>query len=549
MTLRRRLVAGIIVVLIGAIVTTDLVTLSELRSFLYGRIDEQVDVAQSQAYTYIELTYQRAVAAGTGNVASDPAAWLAELSLPSATPLDLPTAGSPSSTEPTSTAPSTPLSASQRVGRLSSSVLAARISPDIYTEVVSSTKAVVFRRPSGSSDQADPAPTLPRQLPVRSGPPVHRFGTNHGAYLPDQPSFTAGAKGSGGGYYEGEALSVPGGTLITMIPLAPTNQTLASLTRDEVVVSVVVALVLLVLILVIVRFSLRPLDEMTSAARAIAEGDMRRRIRRMDDRSEVGKLGAALNSMLGQIDTAMAERTTSEARLRRFVADASHELRTPLTSIRGYAELLQKGVFEDEAGRARAVERIGDEARRMGELVDELLLLARLDQGRPLERTRLDFGDVVADAVDAARAAAPDRRITAELEPLVMVDGDERRLRQVADNLLRNAIVHTPPGTPVVVTVVSRPGWAELVVADQGPGLGPDQAARVFDRFYRGNEARGRPGTGLGLSIVAALAAAHGGGARVRSVAGSGSEFVVELPLAADNIEADGRRRAEPARR
>ncbi|HAM03664.1 MAG TPA: sensor histidine kinase, partial [Acidimicrobiaceae bacterium] len=207
------------------------------------------------------------------------------------------------------------------------------------------------------------------------------------------------------------------------------------------------------------------------------------------------------------------------------------ELRTPLTSIRGYAELLRKGALDDEAGRRRAAERIEHEATRMGVLVDDLLLLARLDQGRPVEEAPVDLAGVVTEAVDAARAADPAHPVTLSARQPVMVTGDAGRLRQVADNLLHNASVHTPAGTSVQVDVGRSNGHAVLVVTDQGPGLTPDEAAHVFDRFYRGERARGRPGTGLGLSIVSALATAHGGRAYARPGAGGGAEFVVELPL------------------
>jgi two-component system OmpR family sensor kinase len=323
---------------------------------------------------------------------------------------------------------------------------------------------------------------------------------------------------------------VPGGTLVTAIALEPTDQTLASLSRVELAVSIAVVLALLVLVLWIVRFGMRPLEDMTKTAGAIAGGDLTRRIRSTDERSEVGRLGTALNGMLGQIEAAFRERSVSESRLRRFVADASHELRTPLTSIRGYAELLRKGAFSDEDGRRRASERIESEAARMSLLVDDLLLLARLDQGRPFERFPVEVAEVVSDAVDAARAVDPRRPISLDRHDSVLVEGDAVRLRQVVDNLLRNAQVHTPPGTPVHVRVARVGASAVITVADEGPGLDAEELARVFDRFYRGNEARTRGGTGLGLSIVAALAEAHGGKAHVKSVTGEGATFTVELP-------------------
>jgi two-component system OmpR family sensor kinase len=540
-SLRWRLVAGMLVLLVAGIVATDLVTTSSLRSFLYGRLDEQIDVSQDTAYTYIEATYERALSAGITKATSNEQAWLAELAQkrtatgePSTvdgvptTPDTVPTA-----VPPVTAAPSSPTTRAPGTGirgtRLDADVLDARISPDMYVEVIDGDGQIVFQRPSGSSGTDDPAPVLPQTLPVQAAPPADDFGSHHGAYVPDRPAFDMGSAVRGV-TYRAEAVALPGGTLVTAVPLAPTSQTLASLIHGEVIVSIVVVLALVVMALWIVRFGLRPLEEMTETAGAIAAGDLTQRVRRPDERGEVGRLGSALNGMLSQIEAAFAERTSSESRLRRFVADASHELRTPLTSIRGYAELLRKGALDDEDARRRAAERIEHEASRMGVLVDDLLLLARLDQGRPLERTTVDLGAVVNDAVEAARDMDTDRPISLEVAGDVYVAGDAARLRQVVDNLLRNAVVHTPTGTPVHV-VVRRDGTrAVTIVGDEGPGLDAHQAARLFDRFYRGSEARTGEGTGLGLSIVAALATAHGGRAFVRSTPGLGTVFTVELP-------------------
>ena len=537
MSLRRRLVVGMLLLLVLAVVVTDLATRSALRSYLYGRLDEQNDVGQSQAYQYIEALYVRAQA-GDHSLALDPRPFLFSLAVPSTGPLGLePATSGPASPAPASSAvpaASAEAEAAQipRTGRLNPSILANRISPDIYMEVLGSRGQVLFRRPSGSADQPDPAPVLPQALPVASVPPTARFGLHHGPYLPSQSSVTLSARGANGAYYLGEALALPGGTLVTATPIAPSEQTLSSLSRVELLVSAIVVLVLLLLVLWTVRLGLRPLEDMTATARAIAGGDLGRRIRRSNDRSEVGRLGTALNGMLSQIESAFFERTASERRLRRFVADASHELRTPLTSIRGYAELLRKGALDDEDSRRRAAERIEHEATRMSLLVDDLLLLARLDQGRELERTRVDLAAVAERAVESARAADAEHPVTLAASGGMVVVGDAGRLRQVADNLLRNAQVHTPAGTAVRVEVRRRDGRAQLVVADEGPGLSVDEAERVFDRFYRGESARGRPGTGLGLSIVAALAVAHGGWAWARPGERGGVAFVVDLPLA-----------------
>lgn len=241
----------------------------------------------------------------------------------------------------------------------------------------------------------------------------------------------------------------------------------------------------------------------------------------------LGAVGALAASVLW----AFRQRAANEEKLRQFVADASHELRTPLTSIRGYAELWRAGGLRDPQELGEGMRRMESEAQRMGLLVDDLLLLARLDQGRPLETAGLRLDKVVDDAVRDARAVEPDRPIDLEADP-VTVTGDDHRLRQVVSNLLANARLHTPPGTPVHVTVRAAGDRVRLEVADEGPGLEPDVAARVFERFYRGDPARtrARGGSGLGLSIVAAVAEAHGGRVSVDTAPGAGARFVVDLP-------------------
>jgi len=301
-----------------------------------------------------------------------------------------------------------------------------------------------------------------------------------------------------------------------------------------------------------VRSSLRRLREVETVAAAIADGDMGQRVPPGGERTEVGRLATALNSMLEQIETAFAERESSEAsarasedRMRRFVADASHELRTPLTSIRGFAELYRQGaVPDDRYAVARVMEKIEAEALRMGLLVDDLMLLARLDQQRPIELRPVDLLQLAVDAVEGARIVAPTHPVGLRIdtdEPLTVV-GDAARLRQVLDNLLSNATIHTPPGTAVDVRLAVDGSEAVVAVVDAGPGLAPDQAERVFERFYRTDPARSRAhgGSGLGLSIVAALVAAHGGAVRVRTAPGEGASFEVRLPLRRGAGDTDG---------
>jgi two-component system OmpR family sensor kinase len=279
---------------------------------------------------------------------------------------------------------------------------------------------------------------------------------------------------------------------------------------------------------------LRPLSRIEETAGAIAVGDLGRRIEGADERTEVGRLGLALNAMLAQIEQAFAERTASEQRLRRFVGDASHELRTPLSSVQAYAELFERGARDRPEDLARAMAGIEREARRMGVLVDDLLLLARLDQGRPLARDSVDLTDVAAEAVEVARTLEPDRPLAIDAPEAVVVTGDAERLRQVVDNLLANVRAHTPRGTAATVRVHRDGGAAVLEVSDEGPGLKGDQQAHVFERFYRGDSSRSRDagGTGLGLAIVHAIATAHDGSVTVESERRRGATFRVVLPAA-----------------
>lgn len=331
----------------------------------------------------------------------------------------------------------------------------------------------------------------------------------------------------------------------------------------------------------IVRTSLKPLVEIERTAAAIAGGDLTRRVPDPEQgqehpTSELGRLSRALNAMLTQIEAAFTARAASETsarwaesaardaaasaqaseararrseeRMRQFVADASHELRTPLTTIRGFAELYRQGAARAPEQTAGLLRRIEDEAARMGLLVEDLLLLARLDRERPLSLTPVELPVLASDAVHAARAMAPDRRIELEIEPdagPLVVSADDARLRQVIGNLVTNALTHTPPDAEVRVRLHSEPGgFAVVEVADTGPGLSPEQAERVFERFYRADAARtrradGNTGTGLGLAIVAALVAAHHGSVSVAETPGGGATFRVRIPLLAQIDAAD----------
>jgi len=364
------------------------------------------------------------------------------------------------------------------------------------------------------------APSGPRLPSTITG--LHRQGPDLVRY------FTVSAE-KGGGRYRVRA-SVDDGSpnlLIIASSLGDVDSTLHRLTLIELLATAAVLAALAALGLWVVRLGLRPLREIEQTAEAITAGDLSRRIEHPDSRTEVGRVGSALNAMLDRIEA-------SDRRLRRFIADASHELRTPLAAVRAYAELFGRGAASRPEDLERSMSGITREAERMSLLVDDLLLLARLDEGRPLERKAVDLAQLVGEAVDAARVVEPDRRIDVSVQPAT-VTGDEARLRQVLDNLFANARSHTPAGTAVSVHLQRADGRARLSIADHGPGLTDDEAARVFERFYRADASRSREsgGVGLGLSIVAAVIEAHGGTAEAGPTPGGGATFIVTLPLAA----------------
>jgi two-component system OmpR family sensor kinase len=285
----------------------------------------------------------------------------------------------------------------------------------------------------------------------------------------------------------------------------------------------------------LVRLGLRPLDRMGTTAGIIAGGDLSHRVSPATPRTEVGRLGVALNAMLDRLEDAFAKRQRSEERLRRFLSDASHELRTPLASIRGYAELFRMGATRDPRDVEKAMRRIEEEAARMGVLVEDLLTLARLDEMRDPVREPVDLAAVARDAVDDARATAPDRRIELRAAPDVSVLADVHQVRQVLGNLLGNALVHTPAGTPVEVRVEREGGSVRIDVRDHGHGLPGEDPDALFDRFWRseGGRERGKAGAGLGLAIVAGIVDAHHGQVHAANAPGGGACFTVVLPASA----------------
>jgi len=364
-----------------------------------------------------------------------------------------------------------------------------------------------------------PAPSLPAHVALPAPKPPSG----------DRVRFLTVPATSGSGRYRvraSEEAQFPDYLLFIAQPLRTEDSTLHRLFLIELLVTVIVLAALAAVALWIIRISLSPLRRIEQTAEAITAGDLTRRVEYADPQTEVGRVGSALNTMLEQIEI-------SDRRLRRFIADASHELRTPLAAVRAYAELFGRGAATRPADLERSMSGITREAERMSLLVDDLLLLARLDEGRPLDRRPVDLTTVVSEAVDAARVVEPDRTIELAAEP-VTVTGDEARLRQVLDNLLANARTHTQADAPVSVGLRRLDSRAELTVADRGPGLTEEQAGRVFERFYRVDDSRARAsgGVGLGLSIVTAVTEAHGGTAEVRPTPGGGATFVISLPLA-----------------
>ena len=355
------------------------------------------------------------------------------------------------------------------------------------------------------------------------------------------------------------ATGATAGYVVIGVDASQAYNTLQRLTGVDIIVSVVILFVVALIGFAVVQANLRPLVDIEETAEEIAEGHLNRRVPERDPRTEIGSLGRSLNTMLTQIESAFHDREKSEAaahqseeRMRRFIADASHELRTPLTAIRGFAEYYrQRGGLNPRtdaeqsltaADLDRIMHRVEAEAARMGLLVEDLLMLARVDQQRPLARNPVDLLSLAADAVHDTRMLAPDRKISLTVQPgaAFLVIGDEPRLRQVIGNLMSNALTHTPDGTEVELSVGSGMlpddgGQAvTLAVRDYGPGMEPEQASRVFERFYRADQARTRAtgGSGLGLAIVAGLVASHGGVTSVDTAPGEGATFWVTLPLA-----------------
>jgi two-component system OmpR family sensor kinase len=386
---------------------------------------------------------------------------------------------------------------------------------------------VIGSLPFTYEQAAPPAPELPTRIPLGK-------------------LMTVGSVGSSGLRYRVYETRDPedSGLTVVAVPLKEVDQTLSRLLLVEGLVIAGVLAALGASAFFVVRLGLRPLSRIETTAGQIAAGDLSRRVAPATPKTEVGRLGLALNAMLERLEQAFAEREQSQDRLRQFLADASHELRTPLAAIRGYAELFRMGAAREEADLELAMRRIEHEAKRMGVLVEDLLTLARLDEAPARPHEPVDLAALARDAVEDARATAPQRSIAVDAREPAIVLGDAHQLRQVLANLIRNALEHSPAPAPIEVGVHTQRDDVALEVRDHGPGLPPGPPGRLFQRFWRaeGGRERGKAGAGLGLAIVDGLVTAHGGEIEARNGAHGGAVFTVRLPGAKPATRAAGAR-------
>jgi two-component system OmpR family sensor kinase len=529
--LRVKLVLLMCALVTGALISTGFAATTLLRHSLMNRVDDQLTTASR--------TIADEVARHGPGGRFDPGGSLPGTTAPNS---GTPTAGTPIAAPDSSTPEKPPADAvlppSCAGIRTTDQTTETRLPSDYFVQV-SDLAGVPTTCSSNPLNQSDRGPAIPTLA-------IAAVDAHH-----NKPFTVASRNGSGHWRVVISPRADGTGSIAVATPLTGVTSTLNQLAFFDLGIGGVVVVVLAGLSYLAVRRSLRPLVDVEHTAAAIAAGDLSRRVPESDPRTEVGKLAGALNGMLSQIESAFRAREaseqearTSEHRMRRFITDASHELRTPLTSIRGFAELYRMGAVPDEPDVDRVMMRIESESTRMGLLVDDLLLLARLDQQRPLDRDLVDLGPIAADAAHDARAVSPGRDVRLEMltdEPVVVV-GDDARLRQVVGNLVTNALTHTPESASVTVSLgiegiegADNERFAVLDVADTGPGLSQADAERVFERFYRVEQSRSRAngGSGLGLSIVAALTAAHGGTVDVTTEVGKGSRFRIRLPLAA----------------
>lgn len=491
-SLRGRLVAILLLVALGGMIVLAAVTFAEQRSFLYDRLDRQVQSSFFRAGGPLIVAYQTGSNTCTG--------------VPAQNPFDDDSSQDGQSEGSRNQGPD---------GGPGDSGPASSLPPGTYAALFSSSGTKLAECAFGYDEASK------ESVPKFSGQTVTSTPTT--------------LESSDGTQFRAAAESVRSGEkVVVAIPITDTEATIHRLLLVEAIVILFVLGLLGVAAWLLVGLGLRPLDRMGRTADAIAGGDLSHRVEPATEKSEIGRLGLALNRMLHSLEGAFKEREASEARLRQFLADASHELRTPLVSIRGYAELYRLGVTPDEEEVKRSMERIEQEAARMGVLVEDMLSLARLDETHDNPHGPVDFAEVAAGAVRDAEVAAPGRTISLAVDGRQLVSGDADQLQQVLANLLRNAIVHTPDGTPIDVSIARSGDDVRLDVRDHGEGLPDGAGEHIFERFWRseGGRERGKAGSGLGLAIVAEIVSAHGGRVHAKnSEAGKGAVFSVWLPV------------------
>jgi len=529
-SLRLRLLLAVGAVALTALAIADVVTYQELRSFLYSRIDQSLEQSHIALEGALGSRPSRGLGGGFpafGNPSPNGAGGLPPGSPPVASTTTT-TAGS--ATESTK---SQPPSCNGFVG-LSNDLLH-ELQPGTFVEVRSASNAILCRstQPAQLGSTAPAAnPTLPARI-TGFETDVADFQEPTTYFTSDDDQYRLRASILSGGPYSG-------GELVIGLPLGSTVSTLDRLVGVELAVTGAALVAALLMGWWLVRVSFRPLQAVESTAEAIARGELAERVPGEEARTEVGRLARALNVMLGRIERAFAQRDAteqelraSEGRMRQFVADASHELRTPLTAVSAYAELFEQGAATRADDLQRVMHGIRNETARMGSLVEDLLLLARLDEGRPLEREEVELLGVAAEAVQTASTVGPQWPVRLVARQPVEIIGDRMRIRQVLDNLLANVRTHCPEGTTSIVTVDQEGRDAVIRVEDDGPGLSPEDLALVFERFFRADASRSRRfgGSGLGLSIVASITKAHGGTVTAARGTKGGTVFTVRLPL------------------
>ena len=488
-SLRARVLASVLVLAAAGLIALAAVTYAEQSSFLQGRVDQEVKGAGPALAQALGV-------AGVGSPGKSGAASGGQ-------PVTLPSNGQAGNAQAPTGAQQTPPGG------------APSLPPGTYGQHRNASGTVLAHHLFTYGQTAPPAPEIPAHVAI-------------------DKLFTVASLGSSGLRYRVYVTRDPrdSGITIAAVPLREVEQTLSRLLLVEGLVIAGVLMALGLSAFFVVRLGLRPLDRMETTAGAIAAGELSRRVSPATPRTEVGRLGLALNAMLDRLEQAFAARTASEERLRSFLADASHELRTPLASIRGYAELFRMGAAEDRADTELAMRRIEEESARMGVLVEDLLTLARLDETPQLTRVEVDLAMLARDAVEDARATAPDRAINLIADGQALVCGDPHQLHQVLANLTRNALVHTPAGTPIEVSLEQDRETVTISVRDHGAGLPQGGEVNLFERFWRAEAGRerGRAGAGLGLAIAHAVIEAHQGQISASNAPGGGALFVVRLP-------------------